>query len=336
MKIAWLTFVFAIVAGLSRATAQAPAASQPPQNQPPTTQSVTINTMDRDIVPVVIQSKQTQVDTTTTRTESVSKGKLNDGSYFDWRDTVTTERQVDPNHTEVVQDIQENDRQGGTRTTRQIKKDVTKTAGGQDSKESEFRRNSSGAMVLDRVNSAVTTDHPDGSASTTRTEQAPDVNGTLKPVQQVQESVVPLGATKKQITSQISRPDHLDGTFKVVGRETSTVDTSATGTRTEKIIQEPDGAGWKDTGRVVTTETKLPDGSVSRETIVEGRSLESRSSTPLMNLDSVVPQRKIVEHEVHKADGSVVMQRDVFHRDVNGDWVPQTFSTATPGSGYDH
>ncbi len=336
MKIAWLTFGFAIVAGLSRATAQAPASSQPPQNQPPTTQSVTINTMDRDIVPVVIQSKQIQVDPTTTRTESVSKAKLNDGSYFDWRNTVTTEHQVDPNHTEVVQDIQENDRQGGTHTNRQIKKDVTKTAGGQDAKETEYRRNSSGALVLDHVNSSVTRENPDGSASISRTEQAADVNGTLKPVQQVQESVVPLGATKKQITSQISRPDHLDGTFKVVGREVATVDTSATGTRTEKTIQEPDGAGWKDAGKVVTTETRQPDGSISRETIEEGRSLSSKSAAPQMNLDAVAPQRKIVEHEVHKPDGSVVMQRDVFSRDVNGDWVAQTFSTATPGSGYDH
>jgi hypothetical protein len=50
-------------------------------------------------------------------------------------------------------------------------------------------------------------------------------------------------------------------------------------------------------------------------------------------LEPLVPQTKVVEREVRKSDGTAVLQRDVFHRDVNGEWVAETFSTKEADKG---
>ncbi len=50
-------------------------------------------------------------------------------------------------------------------------------------------------------------------------------------------------------------------------------------------------------------------------------------------MEPLVPQRKIVEQEVRQPDGTTVLQRDVFHRDVNGDWKPESFSTKEADKG---
>jgi hypothetical protein len=99
------------------------------------------------------------------------------------------------------------------------------------------------------------------------------------------------------------------------------------------VVHTPGRYGWEETSRTTTTETKAPDGSVSRETIMNGRSTFSTKTGNAM-LEPLVPQTKIVEHEVHKPDGTTVLQRDVFQRDVNGNWAPESFSTKQADKGY--
>ena len=84
--------------------------------------------------------------------------------------------------------------------------------------------------------------------------------------------------------------------------------------------------------RTTTTETTAPDGSVTRETIEQGRSIYSEKTGDALQ-EPLVPQRKVVEHEVRQPDGTKVLQRDVFHRDVNGDWKPESFSTKEADKG---
>jgi hypothetical protein len=329
MKLAWLVFAVLVGMGASLADAQVSSTGQQSTDKSAKTRQIAISTMDRSSVPLMIESRQTKVDPHTTRTESVAKGRLNDGSYFDWRDMVTTERALDPHHTEIVQDLQENDRQGGTRTVQQIKQEIETTATGEASTETSYRRNSSGTMTLDQVRSITTRDGGNGATITSTTKQTADVNGNLHPVEQVQETAVQISPTEVRTASQVSRPDHLDGQFKVVEQDVTTVQKSGDTTRTEKTIQSRTAEGWTDTGKVVTTETRAADGSVARETVQEGMGLYADRTTSAIN---DVPQsaRKIVEHEVQQPDGRFVEQRDVFTRDVNGDWKPQTFSTVVP------
>ncbi|HUJ71427.1 MAG TPA: hypothetical protein VLZ30_04230, partial [Verrucomicrobiae bacterium] len=84
--------------------------------------------------------------------------------------------------------------------------------------------------------------------------------------------------------------------------------------------------GQEEQSRSVTTETTNPDGSVRRETIEQGRSIYSEKSGNQL-MEPLQAQRKVVEQEVRQPDGTTVVQRQVFHRDVNGDWTPETFST---------
>lgn len=323
-----LVLIFIGAVNVAVATAQVSISGQASKDESASAEQITISTMDRSFVPLVIENKLTKVDENTTRSESAARARLNDGSYFDWRTVVAVERQIDSNHTEVFQNLVEKDRQGNTRTTLQINLEVVKTPDGEESKASQYRRDSSGAMALDRVTSATTTKNPDGTSTTTSIEDVRDVNGSLQPVQKTLETVVASSPTEKQITTQIQRFDHADGQFAVVARERATVDTTGSNTtRTERIIQQPDGAGWKDTGKVITTETRQPDGTLQRETIEQGQTLYSKLAAPPMNVEPLVAQRKIVEREAHNPDGTVVIQRDVFVRDVNGDWKPQSFST---------
>ncbi len=329
MRPALIAFAVTLGMGASWVGAQVSSTGQQSPDKSAKTQQIAISTMDRSSVPLLIESRETKPDAATTRTESVAKGRLNDGSYFSWRNMVTTERMLDPQHTEITQDLQENDRQGGTRTTAQIKQEIETTPTGEISSESRYRRTSSGTMALDHLTSIMTRDGGDGATLTTRMEQTADVNGNLRPVEQARETTVSLSPTDNRITSQISRPDHLDGQFKVVEQDVTTVQKTADATRTEKVMQSLTAEGWRDTGKIVTTETRAPDGSMTRETIQEGIGLYADKSTSAIN-DTPRTARKIVEHEVQQPDGTFVEKRDVFTRDVNGDWKPQTFSTVVP------
>src|SRR6266705_4626659 len=57
---------------------------------------VNITTSDRNIVPLIKESKETKVDPTTQRTESVTRARLNDGSYFEWQRSTATRRELSP------------------------------------------------------------------------------------------------------------------------------------------------------------------------------------------------------------------------------------------------
>ena len=148
-------------------------------------ETVTVRTMDRSYVPLVIETKDTKVDAQTTRSESVTRARLNDGSYFDWQRSTTVTRQVDPNRTEAVTDIVETDRQGATRTTRQVAENVAKTSTGEQANTSVRRRDSSGNLVLEGETVSTTTKQPDGSLSVVRVEKHADVGGTLRPERQI-------------------------------------------------------------------------------------------------------------------------------------------------------
>jgi hypothetical protein len=288
---------------------------------------ISVSTMDRTYVPLTVETKQTKVDASTTRSETATRARLNDGSFFDFRNTTATTRQRDPNTTETVIETVENDRQGGSRATRRITAQTTKTATGEQSETSMYRRDSSGKLILDGQIASTTTKNPDGSLNTVSVEKRADMDGAVRPQKQIEQTTTPLGENKKRVVSKIMTVDHLAGGFGLTSRETATVYAEANTTRTEKLIQKPSGAGWQDIGRIVTTETRDADGSVRRETIEEGRSLYTKLTAPPMNVQPLVPQRKVVEREVRNPDGSIVMKRDVFRRDVNGEWKPVTFST---------
>jgi hypothetical protein len=327
MKCPLFGLVFAFVASAAIVTAQVSVTGQESKDKSASSQQITVSTSDRSVVPLMIESKQTQVDPNTTRTESTTRARLGDGSYFDWRSSVSTQKQIDPNHTETVQDVVEKDRQGGTRTVLSIKQETASTPTGEQTKSLQYRRDSSGGMILDRVGSTTTTKNSDGTSSTTSTEQVRDVNGNLHPVEQTQATTVLISPTKTQITTQIGEPDHIQGGFSVVARETATVNKTGNTTQTDRTIQRQNGNVWQEVGKSVTTETRQADGSIRRETVEEGQPLYARSTTPPIDVQPLVAQRKIVESEVRKPDGTVVMQRDVFRRNVNGDWQPVTFST---------
>jgi hypothetical protein len=289
-----------------------------------TGEQVIISTMDRSYMPVTIETKETKVDPTTTRTESVMRARLNDGSYFDFRNTTATTQQPNSNTTQSVINIVENDRQGGERTTRRVTEETTKTASGERSETSSYRRNSSGKLVLDSEVVSTTTKSPDGTLSTVSVEKRADVGGTLQPEKRIEQTITERGPNEKQVVSKIMTVNHMDGGFGVSSRETATIRTDGNTTSTETTIQKPSGASWQDTGKVVTKEIRDPDGSVRRETIEEGLSLYAQKVQ--RDVGPLVPQRKIVESEVRKPDGTIMIDRGVYRRDVNGNWTPVTFS----------
>ncbi len=54
--------------------------------------AVTIDTGDRNVVPLIKETKDTKVDATTQRTESVTRARLDDGSYFEWQRSTTVKK----------------------------------------------------------------------------------------------------------------------------------------------------------------------------------------------------------------------------------------------------
>src|SRR5881396_3872809 len=140
---------------------------------------ISVSTMDRSYVPLTVETKQTQVDNATTRTESTTRGRLNDGSFVDFRGTTTTTQQRDRDTTETVIETIEKDRQGGARATRRAVAETIKTPTGERSETSTYRRDSSGRLTLDSQVAATTTKNPDGSLTTVSVEKRADIDGGL-------------------------------------------------------------------------------------------------------------------------------------------------------------
>jgi len=210
---------------------------------------------------------------------------------------------------------------------------VSKSPSGETDHTKVYKRDSSGQLVLDRVVDASTTKGSGGTASTTSIEKTADFNGNLSVLKQVDAVAVNHGPNEQVITAETKTVDHLDGKLAVTAQETTSITSQGNTTRTDSVVHTPGRYGWEETSRTTTTETKAPDGSVSRETIMNGRSTFSTKTGNAM-LEPLVPQTKIVEHEVHKPDGTTVLQRDVFQRDVNGNWAPESFSTKQADKGY--
>ena len=293
---------------------------------------VNITTSDRNLVPLIKESKDTKVDSTTQRTEAVTKARLNDGSYFEWQRSTATKKELSPDKSVSSTDVVEKDRQGQDHMSRHTDETVSKSASGETAETKVYTRSNNGQLVLDRVVDANSVKGADGTANTTRLEKVPDVNGNLVIKTQREEVAVERSPNEKVITSKTIAADHLTGKLAVTAEETTSVTTLGGKKQTETEVRTPGRTGWELSGRTTTTESTGPDGSVSRETIENGRSIFS-TKTGNELLEPLVPQRKIVEHEVHQSDGTTIMQRDVFHRDVNGDWKPESFSTKQADNG---
>jgi len=323
MKRLWYFGSFLVTAAAT-VSAQVSITGQESVDKAVTGLQVNISTMDRTYMPVTIDTKQTKVDPSTTRSESVMRARLNDGSYFDFRNTTATTQQLNSNTAQTVIEIVDSDRQGGERTTRRVTSETTKTATGERSETSTYRRDSSGKLVLDGEVASTTKKNPDGSLSTVSIDKRMGVGGALQPEKQVDQTVTERGPNEKQVTSRIMTVNHLDGSLAVSSRETATIRTDGNTTSTETLIQKPSGTTWQNTGKIVTKETRQPDGSMQRETVEEG--LAAYTQKDQGGVRPLVPQRKIVESEIRKPDGTVVIDRGVYRRDVNGDWKPATFS----------
>lgn len=330
------TFVLVVscagVAVSMTATAQVVIRGTESADQTSSSLRVGITTPDREIVPLLKDTKTTQENKGTQRTESVTRVRLNDGSYYDWQRTTTVKKEVAPGVTEISRDVVEQDRQGGDRTAQRTVETAVKTGTGEKSETKAYTRNSSGQLVLDRVIDATTVKEPGGKANTTRVEQVPDVNGNLVVKKQSEEVTTEQGPNATVTTARTRSANHLTGQLDVTEESTTSTRTDGAAKQIETVVRKPGRTGWEVTGRTTTTETTAPDGSASRETIEQGRSLYSTYTGNQM-LEPLVPQRKIVERETRQANGAVVVQRDAFRRDVNGDWKSETFSTNQPSAG---
>ncbi len=316
----------AALAGAITASAQVVVRGTESSDKSTTSAEVSISTRDRDIVPFIQETKDTKVDATTERTESVTRARLNDGSYFDWQQSTTTRKELSPGNIVSSTDVVDKDRQGQGRVSRHTDETVRKSATGETDQTKVYTRNSSGQLVLNGVVDATTVKEGNGAVSTTRVEKTTDINGNLMVQKQVDEVAIDRGPNEKVITAKTKTVDHLSGQLAVTAEQTTSITTQGGTRQIESEVRTPGRNGWEVSARTTTTEVKAPDGSVSRETIEQGRSLFS-SKTDNAMMEPLVPQRKIVEHEVHKPDGTIVLQRDVFHRDVNGDWKAESFST---------
>ncbi len=288
-------------------------------------ETVSITTMDRTVVPQITETKETKVDATTTRTESVTRARLDDGTYFSWLTSTTVQRQVGANAIERNTDVTEKDRQGGTRMTSRVTETITRTANGEQLKAAEYRRNSSGQLVLNSEMMSTTTRNAAGTLSIVSTETTADINGKLVPTTRTETTVTPRGQTEQLVSAKTSSFNHLDGRMTVTAQETGTVRNEGNTIRTERAIETRVGASWRVTSKITVTETRAADGTVRRETIESGAPTYAKDTTSTAG--QITARRKVIESEVRKPDGTIVLQRDVLRRDVNGDWKPQSFST---------
>src|SRR5258706_20839 len=113
------------------------------------------------IIPATIDTKETKTDTGT-RTETVTRLRDPNGNYVEWQRASDVVREVAPGKMERTTEVVERTWQGDERERRLIQQSATKTDSGEATKTSEYRRDSSGKMVLARGGSAPTTKKADG------------------------------------------------------------------------------------------------------------------------------------------------------------------------------
>jgi hypothetical protein len=291
-----------------------------------------INTMDRTLVPLVTETRRRQVSETRTETDTVTQTRLADGTYFASQRRHTVTEKVSPSETRITTEVAETDRQGQTRIRRQMTETVLTTAGGEQRARVETTRNSSGDLVLDRQITETISRQPDGSLRAQRVEHERDVNGKLVPKREVAEQTVERAPNEKVTTSQIYSYDHLTGRLAEIGREETIVKSTANTTQSTRLIHERVGTTWVVKGRVETSEVQTPTG-IERETIQYGRSLHSGRSDS--SADPLRPRLKIVERAVAGPEGTTRVEREVYRRDVNGEWKPESFRAESPAAAQD-
>ncbi|HVM62984.1 MAG TPA: hypothetical protein VMV72_19145 [Verrucomicrobiae bacterium] len=332
-----ITLIFGITAVASAASfgqviIRGTEVSDPSAGNSSSSSAVTINTGDRNIVPLIKEDKTTKLNATTEESQSVTKAPGANGGYYDWRTSTTVTKEVAPGQSDSSSTVVEKDRQGQSRVIQQTDTTVIKSAAGEAEQAKVYRRNSSGELVLDHVADVDTVKRGAGVAETTSAQQTVDVNGNLIAVQQVDSTTVSHGPNEQVTTADTRSVNHMNGQTAVTAQETTSVATQGNTKQSDSVVSTPGQFGWAATSRTTTTETKAPDGSVVRETTVSSLPAYS-TKTGNESTAPLTPQTKIVEHEVRKPDGTVVQQRDVFHRDVNGEWVPETFSTKQADKG---
>ena len=96
-----------------------------------TTSTVTISTPDRDIVPIIKDTKDAKVNDTTEQSESVLRRRLNDGSYVESQRTTTVKKDLSPENAVSSTDVVEKDRQGQNHVSSHTVQTVSKSATGE-------------------------------------------------------------------------------------------------------------------------------------------------------------------------------------------------------------
>jgi hypothetical protein len=328
MNMRTITFVASAVALATAMTASAQVIIRGTESsdKTETTAAATIDTSDREIVPIIKDVKATKVNATTEQSESVLRTRMNDGTYAETQRSTTIKKELSPNSAVSSTDVVDKDRQGQAHVLSHTDETVNKSAAGETTQSKVYTRTSDGRLVLDHVVDADTVKAGAGAENTTRTEKTADVNGNLSLKKQTEEVSVDRNPNEKVVTAKTRTVDHLTGELAVTAEETSSTTTKGNTKQTESVVHVPGRIGLEEQSRSTTTETTGPDGSVRRETIEQGRSIYSEKSGNQL-MEPLVAQRKVVEQEVRKPDGTTVVQREVYHRDVNGDWTPETFST---------
>ncbi|NQU10960.1 hypothetical protein HQ590_09235, partial [bacterium] len=265
-----------------------------------------------------------------TRIEAVTHTRRADGTPFVSERAITISEQVDNTVTRNTTRVTEVDRQGRERVTHAVAETITKSGGQERRQVVESRRTSSGELVPNRQITETVTKAADGSLTGTRVELTRDVNGQFIAAREIRRSTAVPAANTRVITSSIRSPDHLAGRLEEIAREVTTVHDDGRAIRSETIVSEPRGTRWVVTRRVETTAAKTADGATHRQIITSEPPRHAQSTTG--NPGSLQPIRKIVERESVLMDGTRLLDREIYRRDVNGDWTPQTFSTTPPAT----
>lgn len=286
---------------------------------------VIIRTRDRQSVPALETTKATKTGPETGTAETITHLRDAQGNYFQWQRASSTAQELAPGKIERTTEVVEYDRQGGARERRLVKQIAEKVDGSERISTLEYRPNSSGEMALSHEVSARATKSSDGTATESRTESDYDVNGRAVVTRQV-DAISKTDGNIVTTTTTAKSKNHLDGNIGVEYREIATVSTAGDTIRTESIRQRPAGAGWDNDGRMTSIQKRATDGTIQRETIVEGRSLYARQGGRT-EFGELVPRTRTVDREIRQPDGTTVIHREVFRRDVNGDWALTTFST---------
>lgn len=279
--------------------------------------------------PAVPMTSETRVSTNAdgiVRAESVERVQLKDGQHADWRTSSTVTRQIKPGCTETTQNIAQAGLQGQPAQTIQRTETREKTAAGETVRTVELTRNAFGKVVDNRVIEETSQREADGSTSIRVVEKAPDRQGNLAFQREEQRQVRTVSPTETTIESRIRSHDRLRGQVDQTAVQTTNIRTEKNTTRIETVTRRTLGDQDRVTGRSVSTETKTGDGSWQRETVEYGLGVYDRL-TPL-SMGELQAKIKVVERFTQKPDGSSALTREVFRRDLNGEWKPMPFGWA--------